>query len=92
MQTFLYQVGGDTRLGLLQSCVTLHRRSRVCFSPSLPGVWLVSLFFIFLGCISVTTTLILLLTSIFQRSVSVYAKWLGFVSVIFFCLAAVIFP
>ena len=86
------EVGGDTRLGLLQSCVTLQRRPRLCFSPSLPGVWLVSLLCVFLGCISVTTTLILLFTSIFQRSVSVYAKWVGFVAVIFFCLAAVIFP
>ena len=86
------EVGGDTRLGLLQSCVTLHRRPRLCFSPTLPGVWMVSLLFVFLGCISVTTTLILLVTSIFQRSVSVYAKWVGFVAVIFFCLAAVIFP
>ena len=48
-----------------------------------------TLLFVFLGCISVTTTLILLVTSIFQRSVSVYAKWVGFVAVIFFCLAAV---
>merc|ERR1711936_663790 len=86
------EVGGDTRLGLLQSCVTLQRRPRLCFSPSLPGVWLVSLLCVFLGCISVTTTLILLIISVFQRSASLYAKWLGFVAVIFFCLAAVIFP
>ena len=53
---------------------------------------MVSLLFVFLGCISVTTTLILLIISVFQRSASLYAKWMGFVAVIFFCLAAVIFP
>merc|ERR1711874_357758 len=61
----------------------MGRRPRLCFSPSLPAVWMVTLLFVFLGCISVTTTLILLVTSIFQRSVSVYAKWVGFVAVIF---------
>ena len=86
------EVGGETRLGLLQSCVSLHRRPRLCFSPSLPAVWMVTLLFVFLGCISVTTTLILLIISVFQRSASLYAKWMGFVAVIFFCLAAVIFP
>ena len=86
------EVGGETRLGLLQSCVTLQRRPRQCFSPSLPGVWLLSLLCVFLGCLSVTTTLLLLIISVFKRSASLYAKWMGFVAVIFFCLAAVIFP
>ena len=36
--------------------------------------------------------IILVIISVFQRSASLYAKWLGFVAVIFFCLAAVIFP
>jgi len=86
------EVGGDTRLGLMISCVTLHKRPAHCFPPSLPWEWLLSLICVIVGVICVTTTLVLILMSAWRRNMTEYAKWMGFVAVIFFCLAAVIFP
>jgi len=86
------EVGGDTRLGLMQTCLTLHKRPSTCYTPTLRPEWLITLICVFCGCICVTTTVVLILTSIWDRTVTPYAKWVGFVAVIFFCLAAVIFP
>ena len=60
-QPNLSQVGGDTRLGLMQTCLTLHRRPTTCFTPSLRPSWLATLVCVFCGCICVTTTIILIL-------------------------------
>ncbi|KOB76364.1 Uncharacterized protein OBRU01_05918 [Operophtera brumata] len=53
-------VGGDTRLGLMWSCITLYNRPQVCFTPDLQPEWLLALTCIFIGCICITTTVILL--------------------------------
>lgn len=71
-------VAGDTRLGLMWSCITLYNRPQVCFTPDLQPEWLLALICIFIGCICITTTVILLASSHFDRNVIPYARWVGF--------------
>lgn len=85
-------VGGDTRLGLMWTCMTLYDRPQVCFTPDLQPEWLLALVCIFVGCICITTTIILLASSHWDRNVVPYARWVGFTAMVLFCLAAVIFP
>ena len=54
--------------------------------------WLLALICIFVGCICITTTIILLASSTWDRNVIPYARWVGFTAMVLFCLAAVIFP
>lgn len=60
------------------SCITLHNRPQVCFTPDLQPEWLLALICIFIGCICITTTVILLISSHFDRNVIPYARWVGF--------------
>lgn len=60
------------------SCVTLYNRPQVCFTPDLQPEWLLALICIFIGCICITTTVILLASSHFDRNVIPYARWVGF--------------
>ncbi|RZC35742.1 C16orf52 -like A [Asbolus verrucosus] len=88
-------VGGkyrDTRLGLMWTCMTLYNRPQVCFTPDLQPEWLLALVCTFVGCICITTTIILLASSQWDRNVIPYARWVGFTAMVLFCLAAVIFP
>nr|XP_003706862.1 PREDICTED: uncharacterized protein C16orf52 homolog A [Megachile rotundata] len=85
-------VGGDTRLGLMWSCMTLYNRPQVCYSPDLQPEWFMALVCIFVGCILITVTIILLASSHWDRNVIPYARWVGFTAMVLFCLAAVIFP
>lgn len=82
-------VTGDTRLGLMWTCVTLYNRPQICYAPELQIEWLISLICIFLGCICITTTIILLVSSHWDRNVIPYARWVGFTSCkifSYFCL------
>lgn len=83
---------GETRLGLMWSCFQLYNRPQVCFTPELQIEWLIALICIFVGCICITTTIILLASSNWDRNVISYARWVGFTAMVLFCLAAVIFP
>lgn len=74
----LKQFLGETRLGLLTTCMSLSGRSQVCFKPDLQPEWLLALVCIFVGCICITTTIILLATSHWDRNVVLYARWVGF--------------
>lgn len=69
---------GDTRLGLMWTCMTLYNRPQVCFTPDLQPEWLLALVCIFVGCICITTTIILLASSHWDRNVVPYARWVGF--------------
>lgn len=69
---------GDTRLGLMWTCMTLYNRPQVCFTPDLQPEWLLALVCIFVGCICITTTIILLASSQWDRNVIPYARWVGF--------------
>lgn len=83
---------GETRLGLMWTCMTLYNRPQVCFTPELQPEWLLALICIFVGCICITTAIILLASSNWDRDVIPYARWVGFTAMVLFCLAAVIFP
>lgn len=80
--TFLYffpsNEPGETRLGLMWTCMTLYNRPQVCFTPELQIEWLLALICIFCGCICITTTIILLASSNWDRNVIPYARWVGF--------------
>nr|CAD7194890.1 unnamed protein product [Timema douglasi] len=82
----------NTRLGLMWTCMRLHNRPQVCFPPNLQPEWLLTLVCIFVGCICITTTIIMLALSHWDRNVVPYARWVGFTAMVLFCLAAVIFP
>ncbi|KAH8364362.1 uncharacterized protein C16orf52 homolog A [Drosophila suzukii] len=83
---------GDIRLGLMWTCMTLYNRPQVCYTPDLQPEWLIALICIFVGCICVTTTVILLASSSCNRNVIPYARWVGFTAMVLFCMAAVVFP
>jgi len=69
---------GDTRLGLMWSCMTLYNRPQICYKSALQSEWLMALVCIFVGCILITATIILLIISHWDRSVIPYARWVGF--------------
>jgi modulator of smoothened protein len=71
-------IAGDTKLGLMWTCMTLYNRPQVCFTPDLQIEWLLALICIFIGCVCVTTTIILLVASHWDRNVIPYARWVGF--------------
>ncbi|XP_046404513.1 uncharacterized protein C16orf52 homolog A [Ischnura elegans] len=85
-------VGGETQIGLMWTCITLYNRPQVCFSPNLQPEWLLTLVCIFLGCICIATTIILLGSAHWDPNVIPYARWVGFTAMVLFCMAAVIFP
>lgn len=60
------------------TCMTLYNRPQVCFTPDLKLEWLLALVSIFIGCICITTTIILLASSHWDRNVIPYARWVGF--------------
>lgn len=69
---------GDTRLGLMWSCMTLYNRPQVCFKSELKSEWMMALVCIFIGCILITATIILLVISHWDRTVIPFARWVGF--------------
>ncbi|KAG0424890.1 hypothetical protein HPB47_027914, partial [Ixodes persulcatus] len=71
-------VGGDTRLGLLQTCTTLQGRPQTCFPPTLQPEWMLALVCIVLGCVCITATTVLLALSRWNVRVVPYARWMGF--------------
>ncbi|XP_024940229.1 uncharacterized protein C16orf52 homolog A isoform X3 [Cephus cinctus] len=71
-------VGGDTRLGLMWSCMTLYNRPQMCYTPDLQPEWLMALVCICMGCILITTTIILLASSPWDHNAIPYARWIGF--------------
>lgn len=75
---FIFFLTGDTRLGLMWSCMTLYNRPQVCYKSDLQSEWLMALICIFVGCILITATIILLVISHWDRSVIPYARWVGF--------------
>ncbi|XP_025073595.1 lariat debranching enzyme-like [Pogonomyrmex barbatus] len=85
-------VGGDTRLGLMWSCMTLYNRPQVCYKSDLHSEWMMALVCIFIGCILITATIILMVISHWDRTVIPFARWVGFAAMVLFCNAAVIFP
>lgn len=88
-------IGGRTYIGLLQSCLEIYsgQQSEMCFTPVPQRTeWLLTFACIILGILSVTSTIGLLILSHWKYRVMKHARWLGFVAIILFCLAAVIFP
>ncbi|KAH9498383.1 hypothetical protein Btru_008138 [Bulinus truncatus] len=87
------EIGGDTNIGLLKTCLTIYGRPPICFMPSpVRGEWLLTFICIVLGIICISITIVLLALSYWEYRVMKFARWLGFVAMILFCLAAVIFP
>nr|CAD7607996.1 unnamed protein product [Timema genevievae] len=78
--------GGNTRLGLMWTCMRLHNRPQVCFPPNLQPEWLLTLVCIFVGCICITTTIIMLALSHWDRNVVPYARWVGFTASMWTCM------
>uniref|UniRef100_A0A9J7XUP0 Modulator of smoothened b n=1 Tax=Cyprinus carpio carpio TaxID=630221 RepID=A0A9J7XUP0_CYPCA len=83
---------GALTVGLVKQCQTIHGRTRVCISPSLPPEWITTLFFIILGIISLSITCGLLVISHWRREATKYARWIAFMGMVLFCMAALIFP
>lgn len=86
-------VGGETHIGLLKTCLTIYGREMTCFQPErLRPEWVLTFLCISAGIACVATTVVLLIIARWKNNVMKYARWLGFVAIIMFCLAAVIFP
>ncbi|XP_022668598.1 uncharacterized protein C16orf52 homolog B-like isoform X1 [Varroa jacobsoni] len=87
------EVGGDTRLGLLQTCLSINGRPGLtCYPPKLQPEWMLTLVCIIIGCICITATTILLAISHRNLGIVHYARWMGFAAMVLFCIAAVVFP
>lgn len=80
------------RLGLTQMCQTIGNRAPICSYPKLSTEWICTLFFIVVGILCLTSTCILLLVSHWFRHVAQHARWVAFVGMVLFCLAALVFP
>ncbi|XP_076339252.1 uncharacterized protein C16orf52 homolog A-like isoform X2 [Tachypleus tridentatus] len=80
------EVGGDTRIGLVQTCMTIYGRSQLCFSPNLQPEWMLTLICIIIGALCVTATIGLLFMSRWNMHVIHYARWVGFSATVIFPL------
>ncbi|ESO84077.1 hypothetical protein LOTGIDRAFT_211017 [Lottia gigantea] len=87
------EVGGNVYIGLLQTCLTIYGRPPICFSPEpVRAEWVLTFICVVLGIMCISITVILLGLSLWEYRVMKFARWLGFVAMILFCIAAVIFP
>ena len=77
-QIITFYLIGDTRLGLMRTCLTLNDRPQECYNSELNTPWLFTLVAIFSGCICLTVTIVLMVISHWDRTVGPYAKWIGF--------------
>jgi hypothetical protein len=75
------EIGGDTNIGLLKTCLTIYGRPNICFMPSpVRGEWLLTFICIVLGIICISVTIVLLALSYWEYRVMKFARWLGFVA------------
>ncbi|XP_037399783.1 modulator of smoothened protein isoform X2 [Pygocentrus nattereri] len=85
-------VFGALMMGLVRQCQTIHGREKICMPPQLPPEWASTLFFIIMGIISLSITCALLVLSRWHQETTKYARWIAFTGMVFFCMAALIFP
>ncbi|KAL5019354.1 hypothetical protein ScPMuIL_005076 [Solemya velum] len=90
-------IGGKTHIGLLRTCLTICGRPTICFTPTpMRAEWLLTFICIVVGILCVSVTILLLAVSYIKYNwryqIMKFARWPGFVAMILFCLAAVIFP
>ncbi|CAI9718464.1 Hypothetical predicted protein [Octopus vulgaris] len=87
------EIGGATSIGLLKTCLTIYERPTVCYNPEpARAEWFITFICIVLGIGSISSTILLLWFSFWHYRAIRFARWLGFVAMILFCMAAVIFP
>lgn len=82
----------NVMLGLLTQCLKVVGKDTVCFKPSLSPEWVLTLLLIVTAIICLTATCILIVVSQRRYKALLYARWIGFLSLVCLCLAAVIFP
>ncbi|XP_060074819.1 modulator of smoothened protein-like [Ylistrum balloti] len=86
-------IGGRTYIGLMESCLSNYNQPQTCFTTSpLRLEWLLTFVCIILGIHCITATIILLIMSHWKYRIMKHARWLGFIAMVLFCKAAVIFP
>jgi len=86
------EFAGSVRLGLTVMCQKSEGQPEVCVTPELPQEWLATLMFMILGVVALTLTCFLLVMSPWKPSIVDAAKWIVFIGMIVFCLAALTFP
>lgn len=85
-------VGGEIQIGLWQSCVVSRRRTSTCYYTVVPNEWRYAIRFIYTGCAFATLAVICFGFSVKVRQLANYGRWLGLLSLAFFCLASVAIP
>jgi len=80
------------KLGLTSMCQKIGKRDPICTPPVLSAEWTCTLVFIMLGILCLSGTCILLITSHWYRPITQHARWVAFVGMVLFCLAALVFP
>ncbi|XP_046345101.1 uncharacterized protein C16orf52 homolog A-like [Haliotis cracherodii] len=85
-------VAGNMRLGLTRQCQMIHGRPEICTSPRLSTEWMFSFICIVGGILCLTATCALLFASHWRRATVRYSRWLAFIGMTLFCLAAIVFP
>ena len=85
-------VGGQIQIGLWRTCVVSRKKVSTCFHTSVPSEWKYAIRFIFAGCAFATLSVISFVISLKIRRIIIYGRWLGLLSLAFFCLASVAIP
>ncbi|ESO00937.1 hypothetical protein HELRODRAFT_175436 [Helobdella robusta] len=84
---------GNIYIGLLQTCIIIYNRQMECFTPdNIQPELVITFVLISGGIICITITICFLIISCWRFNVMKYARWFGFVAMVMFCLAAIIFP
>lgn len=78
MYTRLRLLLGETRIGLLETCLTIPNRNTTCYLPEdIRAEWLFTFLCIVVGVVCITVTVILLAASYWNPRVTRVARWLG---------------
>ncbi|KAK6170728.1 hypothetical protein SNE40_019044 [Patella caerulea] len=85
-------VAGHMRLGLTRQCQIIHGRPEICVFPNLSKEWMFTFICILAGILCITLTCFLLFASHWKREATKYARWIAFIGMTLFCLAAIVFP
>ncbi|XP_066910608.1 modulator of smoothened protein-like [Clytia hemisphaerica] len=86
---------GTTRLGLTKICVLFNGQdpqNEECEALKMPSYWAVTLIFIVIGICLIFLTVLLLLLSIWRTHSEKMARIIGFLAMLFFCVACIVFP
>lgn len=93
MMTSLKHVSGPYKVGLVRSCVKIAgRHDMECYRSPHNVEWMLTLICIFIGEVFNFGAMMLFVCAYWRPPLNNKAKWFGVASVIFLCIATIVFP